>query len=450
MINLKVSELMNYIKSLTTKDYVLTRLIVEGEISNLNFHSNGTAYFSIKDEYSRLDCVFHNFSQKKDIRDFKNGDQVGITGRISLYEANGKLSMLVEDIEKIGLGKIYENFLILKNELEMEGYFLEEHKKKLPSFPEKIGIITSPTGAAIKDIISVISRKNPYISIYLYPAVVQGAYATRSLIQGLEYFENSEMDAIIIGRGGGSYEDLDSFNSKELAIKIFNYPIPVISAVGHEIDFVITDFIADIRAATPSVAAEIIAPDFNAFLDTVESRINRIKVLANKNIQNKINTLSIINKRMDLLSIDNLVDKKILKYREQIIHLKKDVENKMKLDRERLNSLHYRMDPSILLSRTEKMSLESEKRINQINQNLVNRLNIEENKLVKYKSRIDKLDINTMISQGYTVVTNSFGKLIKSVKDVELNESLEVTLFDGELTVKVLKKEGIKWITKRY
>lgn len=444
MINLKVSELMNYIKSLTTKDYVLTRLIVEGEISNLNFHSNGTAYFSIKDEYSRLDCVFHNFSQKKDVRDFKNGDQVGITGRVSLYEANGKLSMLVEDIEKIGLGKIYENFLLLKDELEKDGYFLEKYKKQLPIFPRKIGIITSPTGAAIKDIISVISRKNQYLSIYLYPAVVQGAYAKDSLIDGLDYFETSDMDVIIIGRGGGSYEDLDSFNSKELAIKIFNYPIPVISAVGHEIDFVITDFVADVRAATPSVAAEIIAPDFSAFLNTVESRIDRIKVLTTKNIEKKENDLAIIDKRMNLLSIDNLVNNKLLKYREKIIYLKRDLENKLNLDNEKLNLLHHRIDSSLLLNKTEKVSLEAEKNFNQIIQKIEKKLNIEENRLLKYKSRIDKLDINTMMSQGYTVVTNSYGKLIKSINDVELNESLEVAFFDGELSVKVLKKEGIK------
>ncbi|NLW42334.1 MAG: exodeoxyribonuclease VII large subunit [Tissierellia bacterium] len=444
MINLKVSELMNYIKSLTSKDYVLTRLIVEGEISNLNFHSNGTAYFSIKDEYSRLDCVFHNFSQKKDVRDFKNGDQVGITGRVSLYEANGKLSMLVEDIEKIGLGKIYENFLLLKDELEKDGYFLEKYKKQLPIFPRKIGIITSPTGAAIKDIISVISRKNQYLSIYLYPAVVQGAYAKDSLIDGLDYFETSDMDVIIIGRGGGSYEDLDSFNSKELAIKIFNYPIPVISAVGHEIDFVITDFVADVRAATPSVAAEIIAPDFSAFLNTVESRIDRIKVLTTKNIEKKENDLAIIDKRMNLLSIDNLVNNKLLKYREKIIYLKRDLENKLNLDNEKLNLLHHRIDSSLLLNKTEKVSLEAEKNFNQIIQKIEKKLNIEENRLLKYKSRIDKLDINTMMSQGYTVVTNSYGKLIKSINDVELNESLEVAFFDGELSVKVLKKEGIK------
>lgn len=435
---------MNYIKSLTSKDYVLTRLIVEGEISNLNFHSNGTAYFSIKDEYSRLDCVFHNFSQKKDVRDFKNGDQVGITGRVSLYEANGKLSMLVEDIEKIGLGKIYENFLLLKDELEKDGYFLEKYKKQLPIFPRKIGIITSPTGAAIKDIISVISRKNQYLSIYLYPAVVQGAYAKDSLIDGLDYFETSDMDVIIIGRGGGSYEDLDSFNSKELAIKIFNYPIPVISAVGHEIDFVITDFVADVRAATPSVAAEIIAPDFSAFLNTVESRIDRIKVLTTKNIEKKENDLAIIDKRMNLLSIDNLVNNKLLKYREKIIYLKRDLENKLNLDNEKLNLLHHRIDSSLLLNKTEKVSLEAEKNFNQIIQKIEKKLNIEENRLLKYKSRIDKLDINTMMSQGYTVVTNSYGKLIKSINDVELNESLEVAFFDGELSVKVLKKEGIK------
>lgn len=444
MINLKVSELMNYIKNLTSKDYVLSRLVVEGEISNLNFHTNGTAYFTIKDEYSGLSCIFHNFSQKENIREFKNGDQVGVTGRVSFYEKEGKLSLSVEDIEKIGLGKLYENFLILKEELEAKGYFDVKYKKQIPVFPEKIGVITSETGAAIKDIKSVIKRRNEYASIYLYPAVVQGPYAKDSLIEGLDYFKDSDMDVVIIGRGGGSYEDLDTFNSKELALKIFDFPIPIISAVGHEIDFVITDFVADKRAATPSVAAEIVAPDFSAYIDTVESIINRIKLLSMKNIDDKVSKLQMLDKRLNLLSIDNVINNKLIMYKEKMIYSGKSLESMIDLKFQSLKNLSNRLDSEILLNKIDDLLLEQNRKLVSINQNLERKLNLEENKLIRYKSRMDKLDINTMLSQGYSIVTDKNGKLVKSISDVLIDDSIEIVLSDGELTAKVIKKEGIK------
>lgn len=443
MINLKVSELMNYIKVMTSKDYVLSRLTVEGEISNLTFHSNGTAYFTIKDEYSGLRCVFHNFSQKKDVRDFKNGDQVGVLGKISLYEKDGNLSMLVEDIEKIGLGKLYENFLILKEELDSQGYFDDKYKKEIPKFPKNIGVITSKTGAAIKDIVSVIKRRNEYVNIYLFPAVVQGSYAKDSLIQSLEYFENKNIDVVIIGRGGGSYEDLDAFNSKELALKIFNYPIPIISAVGHEIDFVITDFVSDKRAATPSVAAEIVAPDMEAYKDIIRSKINRIMILANKISDEKYNNLKLIDKRLTLLSIDNIIENKIDIYKEKIIYLSKSIENKVEMESKGLSNLNQKIHFINLIERAKKQETSAQNLFNNINLKLERKINLEENRLLRYKSKIDKLDIKAMISQGYSIITDKKGNLIKSINDVNIEDLIEITLSDGNLGAKVKSKEGI-------
>lgn len=443
MINLKVSELMNYIKVMTSKDYVLSRLTVEGEISNLTFHSNGTAYFSIKDEYSSLRCVFHNFNQKKDVRDFKNGDHVGVLGKVSLYEKDGNLSMLVEDIEKIGLGKLYENFLILKGELDSQGYFDDKYKKEIPKFPKNIGVITSKTGAAIKDIISVIKRRNEYVNIYLYSAVVQGSYAKDSLIKGLEYFEDSKMDVIIIGRGGGSYEDLDAFNSKELALKIFNYPIPTISAVGHEIDFVITDFVSDKRAATPSVAAEIVAPDMEAYKDTIQSKINRIMILANKISDDRYTSLKLIDKRLALLSIDNIIENKINTYKEKVIYLSKFIQNKIDMERKELSNLSQKIRSNNLIEKAIKYESSAQYLFNSINLKLERKINLEENRLLKYKSRMDKLDIKTMISKGYSIITDKNGNLIKSINDVNVEDLIEITLSDGNVSAEVKTKEGI-------
>lgn len=444
MIKLKVSELMNYIKGLTSKDYVLSKLVVEGEISNLNFHSNGIAYFTIKDEFSGLECIYQNFNRKPNINQFENGNQVGVTGKITLYEKSGRLSMIVEDMEKIGLGAIYEKFLFLKRELEKEGYFDPKYKRPIPPFPKKIGLITSETGAAVRDIISVIKRRNRFTSLYLYPAVVQGPYSKDSLIKGLDYFEDSDMDLIIIGRGGGSYEDLDSFNDRELALKIFHFPIPIISAVGHEIDFVISDFVSDIRAATPSVAGELAVKDFNTYLKTIESTMENIFRLMKSSIEIQDSSLLLLNRRLNSLSIDKVIEYRNNKCRESINYFSKFIEKELILYREKLNSIGKRISSELLLNKVIKTENDSNKIFDLIVDILNLRIYELTNQLHNIKHRLDKLDVQAMFDSGYSLIYDKNGKLVKRVRDIMINDTLDILLSDGRLQVTVNNKETNK------
>ena len=257
---LTVTELNNYIKRTLDNDFILNNLLVKGEISNLKYHSSGHIYFSLKDTSSKINCVmFKSNALELDFK-LKRYGSSGIC-RCSLYPGLGSMQLYINKLQKEGLGELHIKFEKLKNKLAKEGYFSEENKKAIPIMPKKIGIVTSETGAVIRDIINVTRRRNSLVDIVLYPALVQGEGAYKTIISGIEYFnKNKNVDVIIIGRGGGSIEDLWNFNEEELAKTIFKSKIPIISAVGHEVDFTISDFVSDVRASTPSQAAEIAVP----------------------------------------------------------------------------------------------------------------------------------------------------------------------------------------------
>jgi len=282
---LTVSEVTNYIKRMLDNDFILSNLSVKGEISNLKYHSSGHIYFTLKDSKGKVNCVMFKGNAVLLDFDLEEGMEVVVKGRASIYPTTGSFQLYCDEIKKEGLGDLFVKFEKLKEKLSKEGYFDEANKKPLPKYPEKIGIVTSSTGAAIKDIINVSTRRSTLIDLVLYPAKVQGIAAYKEIINGINYFNKTKsVDIIIVGRGGGSIEELWNFNEEELAKSIFNSKIPIISAVGHEIDFTISDFVADFRAATPSQGAEIAVP----LSSDIESKIYDISRLLDKKIDDKL------------------------------------------------------------------------------------------------------------------------------------------------------------------
>ena len=286
-----VTQLTKYIKYRLDNDQNLMKVYLKGEISNFKAHSRGHLYFTIKDENTRINAImFSTYASKLNIVPL-DGMKVLVTGKISVYEPSGNYQIYVESLEEDGVGNLYIAFEELKKKLEKEGLFDKSKKKKIPLIPQKIGIITAPTGAAIKDILSTIKRRWPLAETILFPSLVQGKEAANDIVRNIELSKNYDLDVLIIGRGGGSIEDLWCFNEEIVARAIFNLDTPVISAVGHEIDFTICDFVADLRAPTPTGAAELAVPNINDiinFLTQLKIRsinsINNILDLKKKNL----------------------------------------------------------------------------------------------------------------------------------------------------------------------
>ena len=273
---LTVSELNNFIKSMFDSNRLLNSVHVRGEISNFTNHRSGHYYFSLKDESGQIKAVMFRSSAMRLKFIPENGMKVTVFGSISVFQRDGVYQMYASSMQPDGVGALYLAYEQMKAKLEAEGLFDGAYKKPLPSFPEKIGVITSPTGAAVRDIINVIGRRYPLATVYVYPALVQGDGAAKTLIDGIDYFDKSKLvDTIIIGRGGGSIEDLWEFNSEALARRIFACSVPVISAVGHETDFTICDFVSDMRAPTPSAAAELAVPDVRELSVSVDAFADR-------------------------------------------------------------------------------------------------------------------------------------------------------------------------------
>ncbi len=271
-----VSQVNNYIKNMFTQDFMLNRIAVQGEVSNCKYHSSGHLYFSLKDGGGAIACVMFAGQRKGLAFSLKNGDRVVVNGSVSVYERDGRYQLYAREIRLEGEGALYEQFLALKRQLEEMGMFAPEYKRPIPAYIRRLGVVTAPTGAAIQDIRNIAGRRNPYVQVILYPALVQGEGAASSIVRGIEALDELGVDVIIVGRGGGSMEDLWAFNEEPVARAIFQCRTPVISAVGHETDVTIADFAADLRAPTPSAAAELAVFDIREFqdkLDTIGARL---------------------------------------------------------------------------------------------------------------------------------------------------------------------------------
>lgn len=390
---LSVTQINEYIRALLSQDDVLSMIMVRGEISNLTFHRSGHIYFTLKDESSVLKAVMFRSSAQRVRFALQEGMNIIVSGRISVYPQSGQYQLYAEDIQPDGIGALYIAYEQIKERLAKEGLFDAARKKPIPKYPNTVGIITSPTGAAIHDMINVISRRFPMTKILLYPALVQGDNAYKSLISGMQYFNNEQaVDVIIIGRGGGSMEDLWAFNNVDLAYAIANSKIPTISAVGHESDFTICDFVADLRAPTPSAAAELAVPDTITVRNLLRSYISSAEKSIISDIQKYRNLLRLISSSRVLIS-------------------KKDLLNE------------YRM----------KLDLVSDKLDNGIN-NLINNRKYEFDILTTKLNAISPL--NTL-KRGYTIALNEDGRAVSSVDNINTNQKLYISFADGSISATV-------------
>lgn len=393
---ISVSELNGYIKKIFENDRALTALSVRGEISNLVHHKSGHLYFSLKDADGQIRAVMFRSSAVRLKFNLENGMRVVVRGSVSIYTKDGSYQIYVNSAEPDGIGGLYLAYEQLKARLEAEGLFDEYHKKLIPEFATRIGIITSPTGAAVRDIINVSKRRFPGVKLYLYPSLVQGNGAEDNLIKALDYFEKSKLvDVIIIGRGGGSIEDLWAFNSESLARKIYEIKTPIISAVGHETDFTICDFVADLRAPTPSAAAELAVPDSRSILRMVDQYCDRCEKAL----------VTVLEKRE--MRLENLTSRLPLENPEELFSMKA----------ERVNELYKTIKSninSVLNTKMQALTLNAEKS--------------------------NALSPLLTLSRGYSLAEQN-GLRIKSVNEIDKSLPFSLVLSDGRVLAEVIKTE---------
>lgn len=386
---LSVSELNHYIKRILTADPILYNLRVQGEISNFKHHNSGHMYFTLKDEGSKINCVMFRGNSEKLKFKVEEGMKVTIGGYISIFERDGQYQLYANTMEPLGIGALYLAFKQLKDKLEKEGLFDKATKKTIPFLPRKIGVVTSPTGAAIRDIINIITRRFPNSHIVVYPVLVQGDGAAADISAAIAKANlDSDIEVLIVGRGGGSIEELWAFNEEIVARAIYNSRIPIISAVGHETDFTIADFVADLRAPTPSAAAELAVPEYRELIVQLENRRRRLELL----IRGRLNYL-----KDRLLSVEGSYP--------------------FKYPLEKINNLRQNLD----------------KTQESLNKAIAEYGRDKRRQLIFTGEKLNSLSPLAILSRGYSVVTNEDGSLLKSVKDAKKDHSLNVRLRDGEL-----------------
>ena len=386
---LKVSEVNSYIKRVFLGDMILSNLSVEGEISNFKHHYSGHMYFNLKDEKGKIKAVMFKSDNENLKFNLEDGMKIIATGYVSLYEKEGDYQLYIRHIKESGLGNLYKAFEELKKKLESEGMFSESDKKPIPFMPKKIGVVTSSTGAAIRDIITVIKRRFPPCNILIYPSLVQGSQAPMEICKGLNYLDSREdIDLIIAGRGGGSIEELFAFNDEEVARTIYKLRTPIISAVGHETDFTIADFVADLRAPTPSAAAELSVPDICHLNSELESKYNRLTKL-----------------------MLNLIED----YRIKIKHLNTNLKfynpmNQLRDKRQEIDSL-----------------------FRDLNYIVEKKLMDKKSELLGLKNSLDLLNPLLALDRGYGILIDNQGNLIKSIDDTTIDEEINILLKDGKI-----------------
>lgn len=412
-----VTQLTRYIKFKLDNDENLNHVFLKGEISNFKAHTRGHYYFTIKDENSRINAVMFASSASKLKFIPQDGMKILVTGRISVYEATGGYQIYVDDMLEDGLGALYIKYEQLKKKLAAEGLFDEIYKKPIPKFPNRIGIVTAPTGAAIKDILSTIKRRWPICETILFPSLVQGASAAPEVVKQINKAQEYDLDVLIVGRGGGSIEDLWCFNDEEVARSIFNSKIPIISAVGHEIDFTISDYVADLRAPTPTGAAEMAVPDIKEFynyLDQINIRLNKSMTRTIQNYRERL---------------DYLMNSYVIKNPVSIYEVK---EQKFDNLYEKLNLM---MSHILGNTRTYLDNL-----IVGLNKSVIINLNNNKNRFTNSLNKLEVLNPLLTIKRGYSI-TKKDNKVIKSINDINKNDIITIEVCDGIINSQVTSKE---------
>lgn len=394
---LTVSDINNYIKKVIDNDFILSNAGVKGEISNFKLHSSGHIYFSLKDSFSKINCVMFKSYAKELTFIPEDGMNVVIKGKVSVYSKEGAYQLYCEEIEPEGLGELYIAFEKLKGKLEKEGLFDPLHKKTIPKYAKKVGVVTSPTGAAIRDIINVAKRRNKNCEILIYPSAVQGIGASEEVINGIkELNKRNDVDVIIVARGGGSIEELWAFNDEKLARTIYNSKIPIITGVGHEIDYTIADFVSDRRAPTPSAAAEIAV--FN--LDELQNKIGNYKrnldYSINSNLKDKLSKVQLYSRNLELNSPGKII-----------------VNEYNKIDR--LNEI--------------------------LNYKINRQIDIRKEKLSKINALLSAQNPLNILNKGYAVIQDEFNNVVSEIGRLNKQINVKIVLKDGEGKFSIVKSE---------
>lgn len=412
-----VTQVNNYIKNLFSRDYALSRISVKGEISNCKYHSSGHIYFTLKDRDSQLSCIMFASSRAGGLS-FKlsDGQQIEAQGQISVYEKSGSYQLYVRSCRLSGAGELYERFLRLKEELNEMGMFDQLYKKQIPLYCRRIGIVTSPTGAAIRDIINVSKRRNPYAELVLYPALVQGDDAAASIARGIARLDALGLDVLIIGRGGGSIEDLWAFNTETVAQAIFNAETPIISAVGHETDYTIADFVADLRAPTPSAAAELANFDYDALTEELEAK----RQMLSHSMRFAVNAV-----RSELIS-----------KRERLNRLSPKA--RLQDNRHSLESAALRMSHAARL-KTDNVRYKLENSSQKLDVSMRASLSLTKQRLSVLAARLDGVSPLKRISSGYGYLEDSEGRAITSIEDVRSGDTFTAYVRDGRIEAGVIR-----------
>lgn len=395
-----VGQVNRYVRNMFTQDYILKKIYVKGEVSNCKYHPSGHIYFSLKDETGLLSCVMFAGQRRGLAFRMKDGDRVVVGGAVDVYERDGRYQMYAREITLEGAGALYEKFLALKAELEEMGMFAPEYKQPIPRFIQKLGVVTAPSGAAVQDIRNISLRRNPYLQIILYPALVQGDGAADSIVQGIRMLDGAGVDTIIVGRGGGSIEDLWAFNEEKVARAIFECRTPIISAVGHETDFTIADFVADLRVPTPSAAAELVVDDFAQVMHILDN------------------------------------------YRERF---RRDMRERIEYQKVRLEQYKLRLkylSPESRLRDNRQILADYDDALRSA---MKNKLQQYRHRLGIYLERYQGMSPLAKLNQGYSFVADQDGRGITSVEQVKPGDRVEISVTDGVIRAEVFDSRREEW-----
>lgn len=392
-----VKQVNLYIKNMFTQDFMLNRIYVKGEVSNCKYHTSGHIYFSLKDESGTIACIMFASARSGLSFRMQEGQKVVVLGSVSVYERDGKYQLYAKEVILEGAGLLYEKFEALKRELEEMGMFAPEYKQPIPAYVKTVGIVTAPTGAAIRDIIHIAVRRNPYVQLILYPALVQGEGAADSIVQGIKSLEAQNVDVMIVGRGGGAIEDLWAFNEEKVARAIFECRVPVISAVGHETDTLISDYAADLRAPTPSAAAELAVYDYRQVFEKLE---------------------------------------------EYKLRMRRQLLLKSSFERRRLEQLELRLrhtHPVQKLNENRQILLELDNRLRECMRQILEK---NRHRLAIYMERVEGLSPLKKLEQGYSYTESEQGEPIRSVEQIKKGQEILVYLTDGTIKAQVTEVEN--------
>ena len=416
-----VSQVTAYIRNMFTQDFALNRISIRGEVSNCKYHTSGHIYFTLKDGGAQIAAVMFAGQRKGLDFELREGQEVTVSGTVDVYERDGRYQLYAKEITREGKGDLFRQFEKLRNELEEMGMFDSCYKQPIPKYARKVGIVTAGTGAAIRDIMNISARRNPYVQLILYPALVQGEQAKYSIAKGIETLDRMGLDVLIVGRGGGSIEDLWAFNEEMVARAIFNCTTPVISAVGHETDVTIADYVADLRAPTPSAAAELAVFDYSQFVE----QVNLYRQVLERSMERRMEKLHFrldqCGMRLKLLSPQRQLNDRRQRLADMENRLERMLEEELGASRRRLEDRKRRLEAQMAAGLTE-----------------------GKHRLALLSGRLDGLSPLKKLGGGYGFVTDARGRAVDSIAQAEPGDIIRISVKDGRADARVVETESMK------